>query len=102
MPCARRDDAHLGEDRPLAARRDERVGDALDPDAGAGARAALVGCQRLDREDAVRADVLTEPEEHHPRRLCHGTILGLEDDMRAPADDPLLAHPQADAFGESH
>src|SRR5262249_29950522 len=55
--------AHLGEDRPLGARGDDRLGNPLDPHARAPAAAAVARLERLERVDLVRARVLPEAEE---------------------------------------
>src|SRR5919198_4608744 len=77
---ARTSDAHLGKNRPLGARGDQRLLDALDPDARAGARAPVLVPQRLDREDAVGAGVLAEAEKDHVRSVRHGLIIQYETD----------------------
>ncbi len=61
-------DTHLGEDRPLGAGRDHRLGDPVDPDARPRTGTAFVGAERLDRVDPVRADVLAEPRKTIVRR----------------------------------
>src|SRR5262249_23599357 len=60
--------SHRGDDGPLGARRDDRLGNPLDPDPRPGAVAAEPFTQRLERVDLVSPDVLAEPEEDHPRR----------------------------------
>ena len=67
--------AHLGEDRPLGARRDDRLGDALDPDPRPAAVAALVAAERLERVDLVGARVLAEAEEDHRGAVGHRSII---------------------------
>src|SRR3954467_2638508 len=62
---------HVEQDRPLGTRRDDRVGYTLDPDARAPTVPALAVAERLERVDLVRARVLAEPEEPHPRRVRH-------------------------------
>ena len=61
--------AHVVQDRPLGARGDDRIGDALDPDESALAAAAVVAGDRLERVDPVRARVLAEAEEDHARAV---------------------------------
>src|SRR2546429_204416 len=55
--------AHLGEDRALGARGDDRLCDPLDPDERTAAVPAAVVANRLDRVDLVGAGVLAETEE---------------------------------------
>src|SRR5205823_2711218 len=52
----------------LRARRDDRLGDAVNPDPGPRAVSAQPFAERLERVDLVGADVLAEAEEDHPRR----------------------------------
>ena len=67
--------AHLVQDRPLGARGDDRVGDALDPDARPAAAAAVGGVDRLERVDLVGARVLAEAEEDHPGRAVRHLVI---------------------------
>ncbi len=72
----RRAGPHRGEDRALGARGDDRLGDPLDPDARAGAMAALPARKRLERVDLVAARVLAEAEEDHAgRAVAHAAML---------------------------
>src|SRR5207248_6547459 len=66
---------HVGEDRPLGARRDDRLRDPLDPDERAAAVPAAVVADRLDRVDLVGAGVLAEAEEDHPVAVRHVGII---------------------------
>src|SRR6266508_5080557 len=50
--------AHVGQDRPLGARGDERLSHALDPDSRPAAVPTVVGLDRLEGVDAIGADVL--------------------------------------------
>ena len=63
------------QDRPLGARGDDRLGHALDPDAGAATAAPVLPHDRLERVDPVGARVLAEAEEDHAVRVCHGRII---------------------------
>ena len=72
---------HVVQDRPLGARGDDRVGDALDPDERPLAAAAAVAGDRLERVDPVGARVLAEAEEDHPP--VHAAIISAS--ARAPA-----------------
>src|SRR5205085_8959637 len=67
--------AHVAKDRPLGAGGDDRVGDALDPDARPAAAAAVRAADRLERIDAVGARVLAEAEEDHARTVRHAEII---------------------------
>ena len=66
--------AHRPEDGALGARGDDRLRDALDPDPGARAVAALALGERLERVDLVGAHVLAEAEEDHAGRVGHGRL----------------------------
>ena len=57
---------HLEQDRALGARRDDRIGHALDPHARSATVPALALAQWLERVDLVRARVFSETEEDHP------------------------------------
>src|SRR5207247_6199531 len=60
--------AHVVEDRSLGARGDDRLGDAVDPDARSAPASALAFPDRLEGIDPVGPRVLPKAEEHHPRR----------------------------------
>ncbi len=59
---------HVVEDRPLGARGDDRIRDAVDPDKRALPAAAVVARDRLQRIDPVGSRVFAEAEENHS---CH-------------------------------
>src|SRR5262249_23611075 len=59
---------HVVEDRALGAAGEDRLRNAVDPDARAPAAASLVAGDRLERVDAVGTGPLAETEEDHPGR----------------------------------
>ena len=86
--------SHRRDDRALGAGCDDRIGDAVDPDPGSGAVAALAVGERLECVDPVGADVLAEPEEDHPGcGVCHGLIMAARQggSHRSLAGRPTLA-----------
>src|SRR4029453_14723111 len=66
---------HVVQDRALRAAGDDRVGDALDPDARPVASPALLADDRLDRADLVGPRVLAAAGENHPASVSHGPII---------------------------
>ena len=68
--------AHVVQDRALGAAGEDRLRDAVDPDARPPAAASLVARDRLERVDPVGARPLAEAEEDHPRRAVrHARII---------------------------
>src|SRR5205085_3046779 len=67
--------AHVGEDRPLRARGDDRLTHALDPDERAPPVPATLVADRLERVDLVGARVLAEAEKDHAVAVCHAGII---------------------------
>src|SRR5437763_1334591 len=67
--------AHVVQDRALGAGRDDRLGDTLDPDAGAAPAAPVVAHDRLERVDPVGARVLAEAEKDHAGCVRHVRII---------------------------
>ena len=74
--------AHVVEDRALGPAGDDRVRDALDPDARPVASATLLADDRLDGVDLVRPRVLAEAEEDHPAAVRHDGIIAGGGDLR--------------------
>src|SRR5207302_6975277 len=67
--------AHVVQDRPLGPGGDDRLGDALHPDARPAPSPALVADDRVERVDPVGAGVLAEAEEDHARSVGHERII---------------------------
>ena len=86
--------AHRGDDRPLGARGDDRLGDPLDPDARAGAVAALARRRAARaRRSCRRARTCRSRGRSSVRAVGHGSIIPGAQATRAPRAAPRRRAP---------